>query len=208
MQRPETILIATGNRSKAAEFAQMLPASGFTDLSAWPGIGEMEETGHTFRVNACLKAIYYAKQTSQWAIADDSGLEVDALNGSPGVYSARWAQRHDAGKGDRANNDLLIRQLADVPDAQRSGRFVCVLALADPLGRVILTARDTLEGKITFAPRGENGFGYDPFFAVPDGRTSAELTSAEKHAISHRGRALRQLRQMMDRLWPKVRQVI
>jgi XTP/dITP diphosphohydrolase len=198
------ILVATKNRGKAAEFAQMLPAEQFVDLSAFPQIDDVEETGHTFRANACLKASYYARQSGLWALADDSGLEIDALGGAPGVYSARWAARHDAGSGDQANNALLLRQTQTVPDEKRTARFVCVLALADPDGRIVLTVRDVMEGKLLRAPRGGNGFGYDPLFATEDGRSSAELSPDEKHAISHRGRALRELRTLMERLRPKV----
>jgi XTP/dITP diphosphohydrolase len=126
-------------------------------------------------------------------------LEVDALQGKPGVYSARWAQMNNSGTGDADNNATLLRQIADVPDGQRTARFVCVLALADPQGRIILTARDTVEGRVLREPRGSNGFGYDPLFFIESmGRTTAELLSEEKHKISHRGKALRRLREMMD----------
>jgi XTP/dITP diphosphohydrolase len=134
-----------------------------------------------------------------WALADDSGLEVDALGGAPGVISARWAEINGAGKGDADNNKTLLRQLENVPDDARSARFVCVLALADPAGRVILTARDTLEGTLLRSPRGSNGFGYDPLFYVAElGKTTAELSPDEKHRISHRGKALRRLRDLME----------
>lgn len=198
------LLVATGNAGKAREFREMLGADRFdwTDLTALGrDVEPPEETGRTFRANACLKATHYAKAAAAWTIADDSGLEVDALGGSPGVVSARWAELHDAGKGDAANNALLLKQLDVVPDERRTARFVCVLALADPSGAVILTARDTIEGAMLRAPRGENGFGYDPLFYVPRlGRTTAELTGDEKHAISHRGNALRRLRAMMERV--------
>jgi XTP/dITP diphosphohydrolase len=158
----------------------------------------VEETGHTFRANACLKASHYARLFNTYAVADDSGLEVDALDGSPGVHSARWAELNQAGKGDAANNALLLRQLENVPDEQRGARFVCVLALADPQGRILITARDTVEGRVLRAPRGSNGFGYDPLFSIDEmGKTTAELAPDEKHAISHRGKALRHLRGLM-----------
>jgi non-canonical purine NTP pyrophosphatase (RdgB/HAM1 family) len=197
------LLVATTNPGKVREFREMLAGSGvsFSDLSSHPGIEAVEETGHTFRANACLKAAYYAKLFNTWAVADDSGLEVDSLGGSPGVYSARWAEMNDAGKGDSDNNALLLRQLANVADEQRTGRFVCVLALADPNGRVLITARDTVEGRVIRAGRGENGFGYDPLFFVDVmGKTTAELTPTEKHAISHRGKALAHLRELMKPL--------
>jgi XTP/dITP diphosphohydrolase len=197
------LLVATTNPGKVREFREMLAGSGvsFSDLSSHPGIEAVEETGHTFRANACLKAAYYAKLFNTWAVADDSGLEVDSLGGSPGVYSARWAEMNDAGSGDADNNALLLRQLANVADEQRTGRFVCVLALADPNGRVLITARDTVEGRVIRAGRGENGFGYDPLFQVDAlGKTTAELTPTEKHAISHRGKALAHLRELMKPL--------
>lgn len=179
----------------------MLGADRFdwSDLSAHPGTPPVDETGHTFRANACLKAAAYAARFGTYALADDSGLEVDALKGSPGVHSARWAEMHDAGKGDADNNRLLLKQLDAVPDTERTGRFVCVLALADPGGRILLTAHDTVEGRILRTPHGSNGFGYDPLFFINElNRTAAELAPEEKHRVSHRGKALRHLRALMD----------
>src|SRR4051794_1466768 len=160
------ILIATTNPGKVREFREMLGADRFawSDLSAHPEIEPVEEPGQTFRANASLKACYYAMKLNTWSLADDSGLEVDALDRRPGVHSARWAELHQRGKGDADNNALLLEQLKDVPDARRRARFVCVLALSDPGGRIVLTARDTLEGHIIHPPRGANGFGYDPLF--------------------------------------------
>jgi XTP/dITP diphosphohydrolase len=196
------VLIATGNAGKVREFREML-ASGqleFTDLSSHPRYEPMEETGRTFRANACIKASGYARQFKTWTLADDSGLEVDALGGSPGVLSARWADVNGAGRGDADNNALLLRQLEHVEEERRTARFVCVLALADPEGRVILTARDAVEGRILRKPRGANGFGYDPLFLIPElRRTTAELPPDQKHKISHRGKALRRMRALMSR---------
>ncbi len=195
------VLIATRNAGKAREFRQMLADDGFDwpDLSAFPHTQEVEETGRTFRANASLKASGYARQTGMWALADDSGLEVDALDGRPGVASARWAELNRAGKGDIDNNALLLRQMSDVADDRRSARFVCVLALADPAGRIVLTAREILEGHLLRQGRGDNGFGYDPLFYVPSlGRTTAELPPQRKHEISHRGKALRLLRELIS----------
>ncbi len=197
------ILIATRNKGKKKEFAEMLGESIFEwrDLDQYPNAVEVEETGLTFRANACLKASEYARQTGHWTIADDSGLEVDALDRAPGVYSARWAEKHSAGKGDQANNQLLLQQIADIPDEKLTARFVCVLALSDPDGRIVLTARDSVEGRMIRQPRGTNGFGYDPLFLFPQlGKTTAELSPEEKHAISHRGKALVQLKSMMAKL--------
>jgi XTP/dITP diphosphohydrolase len=197
------LLIATGNPGKVKEFREMLGVGRFawSDLSQHSPYTEVEETGATFRANACLKAAGYAQQFNTWALADDSGLEVDALNGSPGVFSARWAEINNAGKGDRHNNAMLLKQLESVPDDRRTARFVCVLALSDPKGRIILTARDTVEGRIIYSPRGENGFGYDPLFLIDQiGKTTAELAPEQKHAISHRGKALRHLKQLIQRI--------
>jgi len=194
------LLIATMNRGKIREFREILGQEGISwdDLSAHPDLAAAEETGRTFRANACQKAAHYARILKMHAVADDSGLEVDALGGSPGVHSARWAAVHHAGNGDVDNNALLLRQLENVPDERRTARFVCVLAMADPQGRAIYTARETVEGRIIHEPRGDNGFGYDPLFFVHEhGKTMAELESGQKHQISHRGKALRRLRAIM-----------
>ena len=196
------ILIATTNPGKISEFRDMLGGEKFQwdDLSQHKDLTPVEETGQNFLANACLKATAYAKKFNTHTLADDSGLEVDALNGSPGVHSARWAEMNNAGKGDADNNDLLIHQLDNVPDEKRTGRFVCVLALAAPDGKILLTARDTVEGRILREERGENGFGYDPLFLIDElGKTTAELEPNEKHQISHRGKALRQLRELMEK---------
>jgi XTP/dITP diphosphohydrolase len=196
------LLIATGNRGKVREFREMLGDSRFawSDLSEHPDIPAADETGATFRANACLKAAYYATRLNTWALADDSGLEVDALGGAPGVVSARWAEIHNAGHGDADNNMLLLKQMNDVPDERRTARFVCVLALADPQGRIILTAADAVEGRLLRAPRGSNGFGYDPLFLIDElGKTTAELPPDQKHQISHRGKALRVMNALMHR---------
>jgi XTP/dITP diphosphohydrolase len=194
------IVIATRNAGKSREFREMLPADQFvwSDLSDHPNVQEVEETGRTFRANACLKASGYASQTGKWALADDSGLEIDALGGSPGVASARWAILQGTGSGDAANNATVLKQLQSVPDDRRTARFVCVLALANPAGQIVLTARDTVEGRMLREPRGNNGFGYDPLFFIDSlQQTTAELSAGQKHQISHRGKAMRRLRQLM-----------
>lgn len=197
------LLIATSNAGKVREFRQMLGGERFTwrSLADFPEIPMVEETGHTFRANAVLKAAGYARATGVWALADDSGLEVDALGNKPGVHSARWAEMHQAGEGDADNNALLLDQLRNVPVDRRSARFVCVLALSDPAGRIWLTTRDTVAGRIQFAPVGNNGFGYDPLFYIDAlGRTTAQLSPDEKHGISHRGKALRRLNGLLERV--------
>ncbi len=199
-ERVDVLLIATGNAGKAREFREMLGGSRFAcrSLADFPPSAEVEETGDTFEANARLKATAYARRHGVWTLADDSGLEVDALGGRPGVLSARWALQHGASKGDAANNALLLQQLCDFPAGRRTARFVCVLALADPQGTIVVTARDAVEGRILHEPRGANGFGYDPLFLIDAlGRAAAELSAAEKHAISHRGKALRRLKEWM-----------
>ncbi|HET6251144.1 MAG TPA: RdgB/HAM1 family non-canonical purine NTP pyrophosphatase [Tepidisphaeraceae bacterium] len=197
------LLIATGNPAKVREFRQMLGSDRFAwhDLGEFPGLNEVPETGETFLDNACLKASGYARQTGMWALADDSGLEVDALGKKPGVYSARWAAMNKSGAGDADNNRTLLGQLSAVADENRGGRFVCVLALANPAGEIILTARDTVEGRILREARGSDGFGYDPLFYIDAlGKTTAELSPDQKHQISHRGKALRQMQKLMESL--------
>jgi XTP/dITP diphosphohydrolase len=186
------VLLATRNAGKLAELRRMLEGGpvevlGLADVPAFP---DAPETGATFAENALAKARDAAAATGLPAVADDSGLAVDALNGMPGVLSARWAGRHG---DDEANLQLVLAQLADVPDERRGAAFVCAAALVAPGGREIVVHGEW-PGRIIRAPRGTNGFGYDPIF-VPDGeaRTSAELTPQEKDAASHRGRALRAL---------------
>jgi len=197
---PTSILIATANPGKIREFREMLASDRLTwrSLRDFAPAQTIEETGQTFLANACLKAEGYARQFDTWALADDSGLEVDALDGKPGVYSARWAEMNGTGRGDADNNATLLRQLEAVEDPRRAARFVCVLALADPAGRIVLTTSDTVQGRLLREPRGSNGFGYDPLFMIDDlGRTTAELAPEEKHQISHRGKALRRMAELM-----------
>lgn len=189
------VLLATRNGKKLAELRRILEAEGLTGievvgLDAVPEFPEAPETGATFEENATAKAADAARATGLPAVADDSGLAVDALNGMPGVFSARWSGKHG---DDQANLDLLLGQLTDVPDSRRSAAFVAAAALVLPDGAESVV-RGEWPGTITRSERGTNGFGYDPVF-VPEGetRTSAELTSEEKDADSHRGRALRKL---------------
>jgi XTP/dITP diphosphohydrolase len=185
------IVLATMNEHKVIELNRILAEAGtaaeIVGLGEFPGAPDVRETGLTFADNALLKAREIAAYTGLPAVADDSGLTVNALNGMPGILSARWAGRHG---DDRANLELLLRQLADID--RRGAAFVCVAALAQPDGGGERTATGVLPGRVTREPRGSNGFGYDPVF-VPDGLavTTAELTPAEKDAISHRGRAFR-----------------
>lgn len=199
------ILLATGNPDKAREMEEILsvveagatPVIRWRRLSEFKGIAEPVEDGRTFRANAELKAHYYARKTGLWTIADDSGLEVDALNGEPGVRSARYAGEK---AGAAANNALLIQRLAGVPAGRRSARFHCAVVLSDGQ-RCLAAAEGIVEGRIIDAPRGVNGFGYDPhFWYEPDGMTVAEMTSVRKHEISHRGQALKRLRERLGAL--------
>ena len=184
-----TILIATTNPGKLREVKAVLGAlpvrlMGLADFSDVP---EPVEDAPTFEGNARIKALYYAGQTGVWALADDSGLEVDALDGAPGIYSARYA---GVAGGDAANNAKLIEALRAAPEARRTARFRCVVVLARPEA-VLAVGRGAIEGAIIDEPRGANGFGYDPHFLVPSlGKTAAELPPEHKNRISHRGRAL------------------
>jgi len=200
------LLIATTNPGKLREFRDMLDGAGWhcVDLSAFGSIAPVEETGRTFRANAILKAAGYAKALNTWTLADDSGLCVDALDGKPGVHSARWAAMNGAGQGDAANNKLLLEQMENVPDERRGARFVCALALADPRGDVVMTVQDHVEGRLLRAAAGANGFGYDPLFFVPElGKTTAQLPAQEKHRISHRGKAARRMHELMEEMGVK-----
>ncbi len=189
--RQPRVVLATRNAHKVAELSRILADTGFAGeivgLEAFPGAPEVAETGSTFSDNALLKAHAIAAYTGLPAVADDSGLTVNALNGMPGILSARWSGKHG---DDRANLELLLGQLADIDG--RDAAFVCVAALALPDGSREWTTTGVLHGRLARAPRGTNGFGYDPIF-VPDGmaRTTAELSPQDKDAISHRGRAFR-----------------
>ena len=199
------ILLATSNPGKAREMREILGESGAEVLSGvrWRLLTEFEgwpapvEAGDTFRANAEIKARHYARLSGMWTIADDSGLEVNALNGEPGVRSARYA---GTPKDDRANNALLIERLAGVPAEARSARFRCAVVLSD--GETVLaSAEGTVEGRIIDKPRGTNGFGYDPHFWIESaGMTAAEMPPEQKNAISHRGQALRRLRHQLIQL--------
>lgn len=189
MARQVRLLLATRNAHKVAEIARLLEGTGVecVTLDAFPAVPEVVEDRDTVDGNARKKAVETARAAGTWALADDTGLEVDALGGAPGVYSARWA---GPGCSYADNCAKLLRETASVPDGKLSARFRTVMALSDPEGRVA-TAEGVLEGAVARAPRGDGGFGYDPVFVLPDGRTLAELDAGEKNALSHRGRALR-----------------
>jgi XTP/dITP diphosphohydrolase len=194
VRAPARLVLATANQHKLIELTRIL-AAGHVDvtlasLAEFPGAPEVAETGATFAANALLKARAIAQFTGLPAVADDSGLCADALNGMPGVLSARWSGRH----GDDAGNlRLLLAQLADVPDERRGAQFVCAAALVLPGGREHVS-EGVVRGSLIREARGQNGFGYDPIF-VPESAsvTTAEMDSAAKDRISHRGKALRGL---------------
>ncbi len=196
----ELLLIATKNKGKVSEFRELIDVASLAvdDLTNHAPSPDVVEDGASFLENACKKASEYARRFQCWALADDSGLAVDALDGDPGIHSARWAQMHDAGKGDADNNRLLLEQMDDFDDSKRTARFMCALALADEQGRIVLTCQDSVEGRLLREARGSKGFGYDPlFFVDAHGKTTAELSSEEKHNISHRGKAMRTMVKLM-----------
>lgn len=191
-ENPSLLVVATGNPGKLREM-QLYLADLDVELRLKPEALEVEETGATFMENACLKASEVAKATGEWALADDSGLEVDALKGAPGVYSARYGSTD----GDRIAR--LLRELGDTTN--RGAQFVCAIALSRPDGTIALHVEANCRGKILHEPRGTNGFGYDPIFYVPEKQqTFAEMTPEIKRSLSHRGRAFQALLPQVKRL--------
>ena len=183
------LVIASRNEGKLREFEQLLADSPLepVSLAAYPDLPEIEETGTTFAENAAIKAETVARITGELALADDSGLEVDALGGEPGVYSARYA---GVGLGDAANNQKLLDKLADVPEEKRTARFWAVIAIARS-GMKTQFAQGSVEGRIAFSLQGRGGFGYDPLFFVTEaGKTFAQMKAEEKNQISHRAKAM------------------
>ncbi|HEX6819349.1 MAG TPA: RdgB/HAM1 family non-canonical purine NTP pyrophosphatase [Ktedonobacterales bacterium] len=198
---PVRLLIASTNPHKVDEFRALLAGLPFelVGLSDVEPVGEVEETGETFAENAVLKAVEYARATGLLALADDSGLEIDALGGEPGIYSARWAGLQVT-YPERFR--IILDRLASVPESRCTARYRCAIAVAGP-GDMGLrgVVEGTLEGEIAQEPRGSGGFGYDPIFYVPElGRTVGELSAGEKHRISHRARAAAAARDLLIRL--------
>ena len=180
------LVVATKNAGKAREVAQILAGLPYdiVSLADFPDAPDVEETGSTFADNAILKATAYARYTCELTLADDSGLEVDALNGAPGVFSSRFAPT------DPERNSKLLDVMKSIPDEQRTARFRCAIVIARPDGS-IKTCEGAVEGVIAREAKGAKGFGYDPIFYLPElGKHMAELTAEEKNAISHRGKAL------------------
>lgn len=210
-----TLVLATRNKGKIAELASLL-ADFHLDINGlddFPDIPEIPETGETFYENALIKAKAVAEATGLIAMADDSGLEVDALGGAPGVYSARYAgdgAPGDARSQDQRNNDKLLDVMAAVPAGRRSGRFRCALVAYAPLASGVshtLAAEASWEGEIALAFAGAQGFGYDPLFFDPlRGKTAAAMDKREKNLYSHRGQALRKLREAWPAFWTAVQE--
>ena len=189
------IIIATHNKHKLAEMARILEPMGYevvTDRDLGIELTDVEENGKTFLENARIKAEAGCRESGLPCIADDSGLCVDALGGEPGVYSARYSGEHG---NDAANNEKLLNNLKDVPDEKRTARFVCSICVSFPNGNEV-TAEGACEGKIGYEYRGSNGFGYDPLFMVGE-KSFAEFTAEEKDAVSHRGNALKKLKELL-----------
>ena len=189
---PKAVVLATRNKGKIREFTAAFEELGFTvwTIDDIVDIVEPEETGSTFLENAEMKALYYAEACGLPCVADDSGLEVDALGGAPGVLSARYAGDHG---NDEANNQRLVEELAEVPAEERTARYQCALVWATPAGQVV-SATGSCEGRIQLTPMGKGGFGYDPYFYIPKLKTTmANISMEQKQAISHRGKALRAL---------------
>ena len=192
MTVPRTLLIATQNHGKRCELEEMLSDLPYrlVSLSEYPEIKPIAEIGNTFAENACMKAQGYARQTGLLTLADDSGLEVHALGGAPGVRSARYAGE---GASDAARATKLLGEMTPFTGVRRKARFLCVIALSDAAGRILHTATGVCEGQIAEEPSGTGGFGYDPIF-LPNGyeKTFAELSASTKNKISHRASALAQ----------------
>jgi len=194
------LVLGTRNRKKREEIVEILDGLGlqFGDLNDYPNAPEVVEDGATFEANARKKAAETARALGQWVLGEDSGLVVPALNGRPGVYSARYAGKQG---DDEANNDRLLAELAPLPDDRRAAYYVCTAALADPKGEVHALVEGRCHGLIVKERRGSSGFGYDPLFLIPEyHRTFGELSARVKHALSHRARALAQLRPVLRRL--------
>jgi XTP/dITP diphosphohydrolase len=191
---PPLLVVGSCNRKKREEIVEILGDLGLElrDLTSWPDAPEVEEDGATFADNARKKAVELARHLGQWVLGEDSGLVVPSLNGRPGVYSARYAGKHG---DDAANNARLLAELAPLPDDRRAAYYVCTAALSDPRGKVRAIVEGRCHGVIVREARGTGGFGYDPLFLIPEyHRTFGELSSRVKHALSHRARALAQLR--------------
>lgn len=184
-----TIVLSSRNKKKAREVSEILAPAGFVvvPVTEFPDIPEVDEDGTTFAENAAKKASEVARRLDRWVIGEDSGLQVDALNGAPGIFSARYSGE---GATDESNNRKLIADLAGVPDKKRGAGYICSVALSDPNGTIRIACEGTCRGRILTEAYGEGGFGYDPFFLIPEYHlTFGQLSSTVKHRLSHRARA-------------------
>lgn len=194
------IVLASRNRKKTQEVAEILAPYGFRvrSVTEFPGVAEVEEDGLTFAENAAKKALQVARELGQWVIGEDSGLKVDALNGAPGIYSARFS---GPGATDESNNAKLLEELRNVPAEKRGAGYVCSVALSNPQGEIRLAVEGTCRGRILTEARGVGGFGYDPYFLIPEYHcTFGELSSLVKHRLSHRARAFAKFGPMLVKL--------
>ena len=195
-----TIILASRNRKKTQEVTEILAPAGFlvVPVTEFPNVPEVEEDGATFAENAAKKATEVARATGQWVIGEDSGLQVDALNGAPGIYSARFS---GADATDEKNNAKLLAELAGVPDEKRGAGYICSIALSDPQGVVQIAVEGTCRGRILTEANGSGGFGYDPYFLIPEyHQTFGQLSSLVKHRLSHRARAFAKFLPLLHRI--------
>ena len=184
-----TIVLSSRNKKKAREVSEILAPAGFVvvPVTEFPDIPEVDEDGTTFAENAAKKASEVARRLNRWVIGEDSGLQVDALNGAPGIYSARYSGE---GATDESNNRKLIADLDGIPNEKRGAGYICSVALSDPSGTIRIACEGTCRGRILTEAYGEGGFGYDPFFLIPEYHlTFGQLSSTVKHRLSHRARA-------------------
>jgi XTP/dITP diphosphohydrolase len=197
---PLRLVVASRNSAKLREIADLLAIHGVSvvGIDEFPGVPEVVEDGQSFAENAAKKAREPALRISEWVLGEDSGLQVNALDGAPGIFSARYSGQ---GATDESNNAKLMQELAAVPNERRSGHYVCNVALADPTGAIRLQLEAECHGRITMEARGTNGFGYDPYFLIPEyHRTFGELDPSVKRHLSHRGRAFERLIPQLVRL--------
>jgi XTP/dITP diphosphohydrolase len=197
---PSRLVVASRNRGKLREISDLLAPRGIAvvGINSFADVPEVVEDGSTFAENAAKKARETAVRLSEWALGEDSGLAVDALRGAPGIYSARYS---DPGATDESNNAKLMQELASIPNERRTARYLCNVALADASGAIRLQLEAACHGRITMEPRGTNGFGYDPYFLIPEyHRTFGELAPCVKRHLSHRGRAFERLIPSLVRL--------
>src|SRR5580693_4727649 len=199
-REPTRLVVASRNQGKLREIRELLEPEGIAvvGIDSFPNVPEVVEDGNSFAENAAKKATETARRLSEWVLGEDSGLEVDALKGAPGIFSARYS---GSGATDEANNAKLLHELADVPVERRTARYVCNVAIADPAAAVRLQLEAYCRGRITTEPRGTNGFGYDPYFLILEyHHTFGELSPTVKRHLSHRGRAFERLVPQLVRL--------